>query len=187
MHGQSLFYFDRKCPFHRSEVATIAKEAPKRPRRRPMPLLTLGQAVAARVRLIVWCRACQHHFDRSAALLAILFVMIVAPQLVISAPREYDKRLALQLHVPATITDLRKFLGKELEFDQQTRRYHWEMRTHIGTVDYINAWGKNNDPMQIEAIHIGHGAEFWLIDRNDRHCAPDHFAVWICSPGFPSF
>jgi hypothetical protein len=25
-----------------------------------MPLLTLGQAVAAKVRLIVWCRACEH-------------------------------------------------------------------------------------------------------------------------------
>jgi hypothetical protein len=28
-----------------------------------MPLLTLGQAVAAHVRLIVWCRACQHRFE----------------------------------------------------------------------------------------------------------------------------
>ena len=28
-----------------------------------MPLLTLGQAVAAHVRLIVWCRMCQHRFE----------------------------------------------------------------------------------------------------------------------------
>ena len=28
-----------------------------------MPLLTLGQATAAQVRLIVWCRACQHRFE----------------------------------------------------------------------------------------------------------------------------
>ena|SRR5258707_15235283 len=28
-----------------------------------MPLLTLGQATATQVRLIVWCRACQHRFE----------------------------------------------------------------------------------------------------------------------------
>lgn len=28
-----------------------------------MPLLTLGQAAAAHVRLIVWCKACQHRFE----------------------------------------------------------------------------------------------------------------------------
>jgi len=75
LHGQPRFYYDRKCPVHRhaevgDEVATIAKEAPKRPRRRPMPPLTLGQAVAARVRLIVWCRACQHRFEPDTAALA---------------------------------------------------------------------------------------------------------------------
>jgi hypothetical protein len=35
-----------------------------------MPLLTLGQAAAARVRLIVWCRACQHRFEPDTAALA---------------------------------------------------------------------------------------------------------------------
>ena len=35
-----------------------------------MPLLTLGQVVAARVRLIVWCRACQHRFEPETAALA---------------------------------------------------------------------------------------------------------------------
>jgi hypothetical protein len=35
-----------------------------------MPLLTLGQAVPARVRLIVWCRACQHRFERDTATVA---------------------------------------------------------------------------------------------------------------------
>jgi hypothetical protein len=28
-----------------------------------MPLLTLGQAVAAKVRLIVWCKTCLHRFE----------------------------------------------------------------------------------------------------------------------------
>jgi hypothetical protein len=35
-----------------------------------MPLRTLGQAVAARVRLIVWCRACQHRIEPDTAALA---------------------------------------------------------------------------------------------------------------------
>jgi len=43
LNGQPRFYYDRNCPVHRSEIATIAKEAPKRPRRRPMPIQTLGQ------------------------------------------------------------------------------------------------------------------------------------------------
>jgi hypothetical protein len=30
---------------------------------RRMPLLTLGQAVAANVRLIVWCKVCLHRFE----------------------------------------------------------------------------------------------------------------------------
>jgi rubredoxin len=34
-----------------------------------MPLLTLGQAVAAKVRLIVWCRVCQHRFEPDIATL----------------------------------------------------------------------------------------------------------------------
>ena len=32
-----------------------------------MPLLTLGQACAARVRLIVWCRRCLHRFEPDTA------------------------------------------------------------------------------------------------------------------------
>jgi hypothetical protein len=35
-----------------------------------MPLLTLGQAVAAKVRLIVWCKACLHRFEPDTAELA---------------------------------------------------------------------------------------------------------------------
>ena len=35
-----------------------------------MPLLTLGQAAAAQVRLIVWCKACQHRFEPDTAELA---------------------------------------------------------------------------------------------------------------------
>ena len=35
-----------------------------------MPLLTLGQAVAAQVRVIVWCKACHHRFDPDVAKLA---------------------------------------------------------------------------------------------------------------------
>ena len=35
-----------------------------------MPLLTLGQAVAAHVRLIVWCKACNHRFEPDVAKLA---------------------------------------------------------------------------------------------------------------------
>ena len=37
---------------------------------RRMPLLTLGQAVAAHVRLIVWCRVCQHRFEPDTVALA---------------------------------------------------------------------------------------------------------------------
>jgi len=32
-----------------------------------MPLLTLGQAATAKVRLIVWCKACQHRFEPDTA------------------------------------------------------------------------------------------------------------------------
>ena len=35
-----------------------------------MPLLTLGQAVTAKVRLIVWCKTCQHRFEPNTAALA---------------------------------------------------------------------------------------------------------------------
>ena len=35
-----------------------------------MPLLTLGQAVAAKVRLIVWCKACLLRFEPETAALA---------------------------------------------------------------------------------------------------------------------
>jgi hypothetical protein len=35
-----------------------------------MPLVTLGQAVAAKVRLIVWCKACLHRFEPETAELA---------------------------------------------------------------------------------------------------------------------
>ena len=35
-----------------------------------MPLLTLGQAVNAKVRLIVWCKACQHRFEPDTVALA---------------------------------------------------------------------------------------------------------------------
>jgi len=35
-----------------------------------MPLLTLGQAVAARVRLTVWCKACLHRFEPDPAEIA---------------------------------------------------------------------------------------------------------------------
>jgi hypothetical protein len=35
-----------------------------------MPLLTLGQAVAAKVPLIVWCNACLHRFEPDTAELA---------------------------------------------------------------------------------------------------------------------
>ena len=35
-----------------------------------MPLLTRGQAVAARGRLIVWCRACQHRLEPDTAAVA---------------------------------------------------------------------------------------------------------------------
>ena len=35
-----------------------------------MPLLTLGQAVAAKVRLLVWCKACLHRFEPETAALA---------------------------------------------------------------------------------------------------------------------
>jgi hypothetical protein len=34
---------------------------------RRMPLLTLGQAIAAKVRLIVWCKARQHRFEPDIA------------------------------------------------------------------------------------------------------------------------
>jgi hypothetical protein len=33
----------------------------------PGPPMTLGNAAAARVRLIVWCRECQHHFEPDPA------------------------------------------------------------------------------------------------------------------------
>ena len=36
-----------------------------------MPLLTIGQAAAAKVRLIVWCRACQHRFEPDTAEIAL--------------------------------------------------------------------------------------------------------------------
>ena len=32
-----------------------------------MPLLTIGQAYGAKVRLIVWCKACQHRFQPDTA------------------------------------------------------------------------------------------------------------------------
>ena len=35
-----------------------------------MPLLTLGQAATAKVRLIVWCRSCQHRFEPDTTALA---------------------------------------------------------------------------------------------------------------------
>jgi hypothetical protein len=35
-----------------------------------MPLLTVGQAAAAHVRLIVWCKACQHRLEPDTAKLA---------------------------------------------------------------------------------------------------------------------
>jgi len=35
-----------------------------------MPLLTLGQAAGAKVRLIVWCKVCQHRFEPDTAELA---------------------------------------------------------------------------------------------------------------------
>jgi hypothetical protein len=35
-----------------------------------MPLLTLGQAVTTKVRLIVWCKACLHRFEPDTATLA---------------------------------------------------------------------------------------------------------------------
>jgi hypothetical protein len=35
-----------------------------------MPLLTLGQAYTAKVRLIVWCRTCLHRFEPDTATLA---------------------------------------------------------------------------------------------------------------------
>jgi len=35
-----------------------------------MPLLTLGQAVAAKARLIVWCRKCLHRFEPDTTLWA---------------------------------------------------------------------------------------------------------------------
>jgi len=35
-----------------------------------MPLLTQAQAAAAHVRLIVWCKACQHRFEPDTAELA---------------------------------------------------------------------------------------------------------------------
>jgi hypothetical protein len=33
-----------------------------------MPLLTLGQAYTAKVRLIVWCRTCLHRFEPDTTL-----------------------------------------------------------------------------------------------------------------------
>jgi len=35
-----------------------------------MALLTFGQAVADKARLIVWCKACLHRFERDTAELA---------------------------------------------------------------------------------------------------------------------
>ena len=35
-----------------------------------MPLLNFGQAVAAKVQLIVWCKACPHRFEPETAELA---------------------------------------------------------------------------------------------------------------------
>jgi hypothetical protein len=35
-----------------------------------MPLLTLGQAYTAKVRLIVWCKRCLHRFEPDTAALA---------------------------------------------------------------------------------------------------------------------
>jgi len=32
-----------------------------------VPLLTLGQAAAAHIRLIMWCKACQHRFEPDMA------------------------------------------------------------------------------------------------------------------------
>jgi rubredoxin len=35
-----------------------------------MPLLTLGQAIARKMRLIVWCKTCLHRFEPDMAELA---------------------------------------------------------------------------------------------------------------------
>jgi hypothetical protein len=51
-------------------LAFLTGRALGRPRWSLMPLLTLGQAVAARVRLTVWCKACLHRFEPDTAEIA---------------------------------------------------------------------------------------------------------------------
>jgi hypothetical protein len=103
--------------------------------------------------------------------------------------RAYNRQLASQLYLPASISDLRKILGKEMEYDPQAHRYHWEITRGPGRIDMLNAWSRGDNRTQIESIHIEQtdSPDLLLIDKHDQHCVPDRFSAWVCEPEYPRF
>jgi hypothetical protein len=121
-----------------------------------------------------------------AGLIGAVFVLWLPLDSQGSWAREFDKAFAQQLHLPMTIGELRRVLGRESEFDPSTLRYHWETPAKLGEDNVLNAWAMRDSPSQIETIHILHGfSDFWLIDRFDRHCSPVGYSNFLCASEFP--
>jgi hypothetical protein len=85
---------------------------------------------------------------RSATLLAGILALLCAGVVHAEAPD-----LMEGLHLPATISDLRKRLGAEDSFDAKPLpHYHWDGASFQGTRDTLDAWTRPKDLVQIDRI-----------------------------------
>ena len=96
--------------------------------------------------------------------------------------REFDQGLMEQIHLPMTIAELRRILGREDEFDPQTQRYHWEKRDSHGLFERLNAWSSHGHPNLIEVVHIDTATDFWMIDKFDHRCGQGSKSPFQCDP-----